>query len=86
LCLVVAITLCTKVTRVIVNHSSIGEYQLIFFLREELTCLYGEYSIEMRRHICYECKRFNNYWNLRRDIISYFTLFLEFNSDAFSFG
>ena len=34
----------------------------------------------------YECKRYNNYWNPRKDLIAHFTLFLEFNSNTFSFG
>jgi len=78
--------LCARATRSIVIHSPISEYWLKFFPREEFTCLCSEYPIKTRRHILHECKRFNNYWNLRRDTISHFTLFLEFNSGAFSFG
>jgi len=46
----------------------------------------GEYPIEMRWHILFDCKRYNKYWNPRRDTIGHFTLFLEFNSNAFAFG
>ena len=78
-------SLYARVTRPIINYTQIGEYRLRYFLREDFSCLYGEYSIEMRHHILYKCKRFNTYWNSRRDSISYFILFLEFNSRTFSF-
>ena len=69
----------------IVNHASIGEYQLRFYPRENFMCPYGAYPIELKRHILHKCKQFNNYWNPRRDTIAHFILFLEFNSSAFSF-
>jgi len=72
-------------TRAIVNHAPIGEYQLRFFPREEFACSCGIYPIESRHHILHECKRFNNYWNPRRDSIGHFSQFLIFNSKAFSF-
>ena len=78
--------LCARASRVIVNHAPIGEYHLRFFPREEFKFLCSLYPIESRRHIPHECKRYNNYWNLRRDTLSHFMLFLEFNSSAFSFG
>ena len=73
-------------TRAIINHTPIGEYCLRFFPQEEFECPCGQYPIETRWHILHECRRFNNYWNLRWDTIAYFTLFLEFNSNTFSFG
>ena len=76
--------LCVRATRAIVNHTLISKYRLRFFPREEFICLYGEYPIEIRRHILHEYIRFNKYWNSRRDIIAHFTLFLEFNSNTFS--
>jgi len=79
-------SLCARATRAIVNHTPIREYRLHFFPREEFSCPCGCYPIESRRHILHECRRYNNYWNPRRDTISHFTLFLEFNSNAFSFG
>ena len=78
--------LCARATRVIVNYASIGEYWLRFFPQEEFKCLCGLYSIESRYHILHKCRCFNNYWNQNRDSLAYFTLFLEFNSNAFSFG
>ena len=78
-------SLCTRVTRVIVNHIPIGKYRLRFFPREEFMCLYGKYPIKIRYYILHDCKRFNNYWNPRRDSIVYFILFLEFNGNVFSF-
>jgi len=79
-------SLYTRATRAIVNHVPIGEYYLKFFPREDFLYLCGLYPIETRRHILYECKRFNKYWNPRRDTIAYFALFLQFNSSAFSFS
>ena len=79
-------SLCARVTRAIINHAPTGEYQLRFFPREEFSCLCGLYPIESRQHILHDCKGFNNYWNPRRDTIAHFSLFLELNSSAFSFG
>ena len=77
--------LCSHSSRAIMNHAPIGEYQLRFFHKEEFLCPCSNYPIETRQHILHECKRFNNYWNPRRDTIAYFMLFLQFNSSAFSF-
>ena len=46
----------------------------------------SNHFIESRYYILHECRSFNNYWNLRRDTISHFMSFLEFNSNIFSFG
>jgi len=78
--------LCTRASRAIVNYEPIGEYQLRFFPKEEFKCPCRLYPIETRQHILHECRRYNNYWNPRRDMIAHFTLFLEFNSSAFSLG
>ena len=78
-------SLCARSSRAIMNHASIEEYWLRFFSKEEFVCPCGNYPIETRWHILHECKMFNNYWNLRRDTIAYFMLFLQFNSSAFSF-
>jgi len=78
-------TLCTRATRAITNHALIGEYCLRFFPNEEFPCPYGLYSIEMRWHILHKCRRFNEYWNSRRDSIAHFTQFLERNPRAFAF-
>jgi len=77
-------SLCTRATRAIINHALIGEYRLRFFPREDFSYSCGLYPIETRRHILYECGRFNKYWNLRRDSISHFILFLEFNPSVFA--
>ena len=79
-------SLYIRATRAIINHTPIGKYQLRFFLWEEFKCLCSLYSIESKHHILYKYKHFNNYWNLNRESITHFTLFLEFNSSAFSFG
>ena len=76
-------SLCVRASRAIVNHTPIGKYQLRFFLQEEFKCPCGAYPIKTSLH---ECKRYNKYWNPRRDTIGHFMLFLEYNSSAFSFG
>ena len=78
-------SLCIRVLREITNHAPIGEYRLRFFPREEFSCLCGLYPIETRCHILHECRWFNGYWNLRRDLISHFVIFLEFNLGVFVF-
>ena len=57
-------SLCMQATRAITNHAPISEYRLRFFPEEEFKCLYGSYPIKLRRHILYDCRRFNGYWNL----------------------
>ena len=78
-------SLCSKATRAIVNYVPIGKYRLRFFLRENFLCSCSLYPIKSQQHILYDCKRFNNYRNLRRDSITHFILFLELNSKAFFF-
>ena len=53
--------LCARASRAIVNYAPIGEYCLRFFPQEEFKCPCRQYLIEMRQHILYECRRFNNY-------------------------
>ena len=78
-------SLCTRAVRAIINHAPIREYCLVFLPQEEFAYSCEQYLIKMRQHILYEYKRFNNYWNPRQDTIAHFTLFLKFNSNAFSF-
>jgi len=78
-------SLCARATRAIVNHTPIGEYRMRFFPREDFSCPCSNYPIESRHHILHKCRRFNKYWNPRRDLISHFILFLELNCSAFSF-
>ena len=77
--------LCTRTTRAIVIHALIGKYCLRFFSQEEFKCPWSLYPIKSRHHILHKCRHYNNYWNARRNLIAYFTLFLEFNSNTFSF-
>jgi len=79
-------SLYARATRAVVNHAPTGKYQLRFFPNKDIVCPCDVCPIETRRHILYKCKRFNNYWNPRRDTIAHFTLFLEYNSNTFSFG
>jgi len=72
--------------RAIVNHTPVSEYRLRFFLREEFKCPCSLHSIELRHHILHEYRRFNEYWHPRKDTLSHFILFLEYNSSAFAFN
>jgi len=65
--------LCARATRAIVNHAPIGEYHLRFFPQKEFKCPCSLYPVKSRHHILHECKRYNNYWNLRRDTIAHFS-------------
>ena len=78
-------SLCTRATRAITNHALIGEYCLRFFPNKNFSCPCNEYPIETRRHILHECRRFNGYWNPRRDSLSHFVMFLTLNPKAFAF-
>ena len=77
--------LCAYTTRAITNHAPIGEYQLRFFPNKDFKCSCNNYPIEMRRHIFYECSRFNGYWNSKRDSLNHFTMFLITNPNVFAF-
>ena len=77
--------LCARATRAITNHAPIGEYRLRFFPNEDFSCPCGNFPIESRRHVLYDCKRHNGYWNPRRDSLCHFILFLIANPKAFVF-
>ena len=78
-------SLCAQATRAITNHVPIGEYQLRFLPNMDISCPCNNYPIETRRHILHECKRFNGYWNPRRDSLNHFIMFLITNPNAFAF-
>ena len=78
-------SLCVYASRVITNHTLTGEYRLRFFSRKEFKCPCRSYPIKSRYHILYECSRFNRYWNLRRDFLDHFVIFLVANPSAFTF-
>jgi len=78
-------SLCARAMRAITNHAPIGEYRLRFFPNEDFKCLCNHYPIELRRHILHKCRRFNGYWNPRRDSLNHFTMFLITNPNAFAF-
>jgi len=79
-------SLCARVTRAITNHTPIGGYRLRFFPQKNFSCLCGSYPIKTRCHILHECRRYNKYWNPRRDTIGHLIFFLEFNHSAFVFA
>ena len=77
--------LCAHATRAITNHAPIREYRLRFFPSLDFSYLYNTYPIKLRRHILHKCKRFNKYWNLRRDVLKHFVMFLTTNPNVFAF-
>ena len=79
-------SLCACATRAITNHAPIGEYRLRFSPSIDFSCLCNNYPIELRRHILHECERFNGYWNLRRDMLKHFFMFLTANPNVFAFN
>jgi len=78
-------SLCMYALRALTNHAPIGEYRLRFFPREEFRCPCRLYPIESRHHILHEYRRFNEYWNPRRDSLGHFVMFLVTNPSAFAF-
>jgi len=78
-------SLCAWATRVITNHATIGEYCLRFFPNKDFSCPCSDFPIESRRHVLFDCKRHNGYWNPRRDLLCHFVLFLIANPKAFAF-
>jgi len=64
-------SLCARAMRAITNHAPTGEYQLRFFPNEDFKCPCNNYPIESRRHILHKCRRFNGYWNPRRDSLNH---------------
>jgi len=77
--------LYTWATRAITNHAPIGEYCLRFFPNEDFSCPCDDFPIKSRRHVFFDYKRHNGYWNPRRDSLCYFVLFLSANPKAFAF-
>ena len=78
-------SLCACAMRAITNYAPIEEYQLRFLPSMEFLCPCNNYPIELRRHILYKCKRFNGYWNPRRDSLNHFIMFLITNPNVFTF-
>jgi len=54
-------SLCICLTRVITNHSHIGEYRLKFFPKEFIACPYSNYPIETGRYILFNCLYYTKY-------------------------
>ena len=79
-------SLCTKATKAITNYTAIKEYHLYSFPRENFSYPCGSYSVEIRHYIIHNCRKFNNYWNLIKDMISQFISFLKYNLIAVFFG
>lgn len=79
-------SLYTRASRAITNYVSIDEYRLRFFPNKEFGCPYSQYPIESRCYILYEYRRYNKYWNPKRDFIGHFIMFLQCNPNAFAFS
>ena len=79
-------SLCTRASRVITNHVPTGKYRLGFFLSKEFRYPCSQYPIKSKYHILHKYRRFNEYWNLRRDSVAHFVIFLKCNPNAFAFS
>ena len=77
--------LCARTMRAITNHAPIGEYWLRFFPNKDFMCPCNDYPIKSRRYILHKYRRFNGYWNPRRDLLNHFIMFLIANPNAFAF-
>ena len=78
-------SLYARAMRAITNHAPIGEYRPRFFPSKDFTCPCNNYPIKLRRHILHEYRRFNGYWNPRRDSLNHFIMFLIANPNVFAF-
>ena len=76
---------CVCITRLIMTHAPIGEYRLSFFHKETFSCTCGDYPIEMRRHIYFDCVQYNKLWNPTRESLKDVLMFLEFDLEVFCF-
>jgi len=59
--------MCIHIITLITNHAPIGEYRLKFFSKKPFACMYRDYSIEIRRHILYNCAQYRKSWNSKRE-------------------
>ena len=75
----------THIMRLITNHAPIGEYRLRFFFKESFAYICREYSIEIKRHILFDCAQYKKSWNPKRESLKNILTFLEFNPGAFCF-
>ena len=78
-------SLYAHVSRVITNHAPTDKYRFRFFPREKFKCPCRSYSIESRHYILHEYSRFNRYWNLKRNFLGHFVIFLVANPSTFTF-
>ena len=78
-------SLCTWAIKAITNHAPIEEYHLRYFPNKDFSCPCSDFLIESRRHVLFDCKRHNGYWNPWRDSLCHFVLFLIVNPKAFAF-
>ena len=77
--------LCAYITRLITNHTLIGEYMLKFFPNKSVVYPYSNSLIETRIHILHECVQYIKSWNPKRESFKDVLIFLEFNLRALCF-
>ena len=78
-------SLCTRMTRLITNHTPIDDYKTRFFPNENLLCPCGSGQIETRVHILHKCTRYNEAWRPLDSLLSSVITFLNFNNSSFCF-
>jgi len=77
---------CNRMTRLITNHTPIGEYRQWFFSSEEALCYCRIGTVETRHYILYECNKYSKAWQSPDNSISSLLTFLQGNSNAFCFN
>jgi len=78
-------SLYAHIARLVTNHVPIGEYRLQFFPKELIAYPCGNYSIEIRRYIFFECPQYKKSYNPKRELLKDIITFLELNSGSFCF-
>ena len=77
--------LCTCITRLITNYTSIIKYKQRFFPNSSITYLCGSSLIETRLHILYDYKQYKKSWNSKQESLKDVLTFLKFNPGIFCF-
>ena len=77
--------LCACITRLITNHAPIGEYRQRFFPNKLVACPCGNYPLETREYILYDCEQHKQSWNPKQESLKDVLTFLDSNPGTFCF-
>jgi len=78
-------TVYAHITRLIINHATIGEYRQRFLPSKPVICPCRHAPLKTHNHILFECKRYRQSWNPKQDSLKDILTFLEFNPGIFCF-